>query len=267
MVSESKPPSIEATEDEIWHRELQNIAPCRRGRRIEDLVHALSLTPAERKKEFNEKKQSFIRQFLAYKGDDPLPIWHSYLTWLEQNAVHGGNEGGFRDVLKKFLLKLAPDLEVVKRNGYYDKHEYVALFLLAADNCEDPVRVYEYMFEHGVGKRSVKFYRLWATALRNKDRFEDAMHVYDKALVNLSEQNDLRQIDECRRTCENSIALKAMESLSLEETTPVDVGDDVTDYVRPVTTRRGLSNIGGFAPAVKVKLDNEGNGGWDSLFD
>eukprot|EP00826_Nyctotherus_ovalis_P065171 TRINITY_DN9573_c0_g1_i3.p1 TRINITY_DN9573_c0_g1~~TRINITY_DN9573_c0_g1_i3.p1 ORF type:complete len:214 (-),score=45.91 TRINITY_DN9573_c0_g1_i3:1142-1783(-) len=96
-------------------------------------------------------------------------LWHSYLSFVRK--TRGTKDGKYISLLSAFTQTFASHPE------FKDDPKLVQRFIQYAESTSNPVEVYEYMSEKGIGADCALWYYSYACALEKKHRFEDALNV------------------------------------------------------------------------------------------
>ncbi|OQR76900.1 mitotic checkpoint serine/threonine-protein kinase BUB1 beta-like [Tropilaelaps mercedesae] len=137
-----------------WEAAKENIQPLRRGRNITLLTEALTMDPEM----LEEKKGEFEEALRAYEGDDPLEIWDSYLTWLEEHYPSGLHGLHLPQLLENCISAFISEPD----HKYDNDPRFVRVWLKFASLQVHPEEVYKCMSARGVGVGSAAFYVEWA---------------------------------------------------------------------------------------------------------
>ncbi|XP_003739831.1 mitotic checkpoint serine/threonine-protein kinase BUB1 beta [Galendromus occidentalis] len=162
-----------------WEAAKENIQPLRRGRNIASLTEAL-----QNPEILEEKKREFEEDLRAYDGEDPLHVWDSYLTWLEEHYPSGLHGLHLPQLLENCISTFIPDRK------YDNDPRYVRVWLKFAGLQPYPEEVYKCMSARGVGVRSSAFYIEWAEYHELSGESRRAQEILEKGIAMLAEPHD-----------------------------------------------------------------------------
>ncbi|XP_033729498.1 mitotic checkpoint serine/threonine-protein kinase BUB1 beta-like, partial [Pecten maximus] len=140
-----------ASETDDWELSKENVQPLRQGRNISRLTAAL-----QPETDLRQQKQEFEAELRIYSSDDPLDVWHRYMQWIEQNYPKGGKESNLADLLERCLRTFYN----VPR--YKNDQRFVTAWIKYADFCKEPLEIYNFMKDQGIGVDLACFYLAWS---------------------------------------------------------------------------------------------------------
>lgn len=122
--------------------------------------------------EVRKQKAAFEAQLASGRSTDPLRIWTDYVKWT---ADHLPNEK---------VSVMAQAIKALTEERYHDDIRLLRIwcrFAIEQDKAED------YFFfgsldEQGIGSKHSLLYEVWASALENKHKFQQAAAVYQRGL-------------------------------------------------------------------------------------
>ncbi|XP_061610341.1 mitotic checkpoint serine/threonine-protein kinase BUB1 isoform X2 [Phyllopteryx taeniolatus] len=118
--------------------------------------------------------QAFERRFSSYTGDDPLDVWLQFVEYLDHSLPAGGGE------MSPVLDRLLQNFIGVER--YADDVRFVNMCIRCATYYSEPIALFHYIFNKGVGTRTAALYVAWAQCFERRAMPEQADAVYRKAL-------------------------------------------------------------------------------------
>ncbi|KAK3759558.1 hypothetical protein RRG08_009744 [Elysia crispata] len=175
------------TDNHEWELSKENVQPLKQGRHMSALVAALHSDQGNGDEQLIIKTQQseFEMELRTYSGDDPLDVWDRYIKWTEQYYPKGGHEGQLMKLIEQCLKLFQNDLK------YSNDLRFIQVWLKFANLTEDPVEVFNYMFDIGVGLAVAQVYIEWATALERKGDLKRADAIYFEGLNRCTQFKDI----------------------------------------------------------------------------
>ncbi|XP_055383397.1 uncharacterized protein LOC129613385 [Condylostylus longicornis] len=149
----------------------ENIQPLASGRNASILTSSLTYHS-----ELQKQREILENAIHNYEGEDPLEPWYEYILWVEQSYPSGGNESG----LKKLLLKCLTTFEDDKK--YYQDRRLIRIFIKYIDTEENPVELYQELFNSGIGTMIADLYICWAYYYDLVGNFHKADSIFRKGI-------------------------------------------------------------------------------------
>ncbi|GFO47695.1 mitotic checkpoint serine/threonine-protein kinase bub1-like [Plakobranchus ocellatus] len=164
--------------DHEWELCKENVQPLRQGRHMSALVAALHSESGYEEEQLGIKSQQneFEMELRQYSGDDPLDVWDRYIKWTEQYYPKGGHEGQLMKLIEQCLKLFQND------SRYTNDPRFIQIWLKFAHSSEDPVEVFNYMFDIGIGSTIAQVYIEWATMLERSGDLKRADTIYIEGL-------------------------------------------------------------------------------------
>ncbi|XP_061667391.1 mitotic checkpoint serine/threonine-protein kinase BUB1 isoform X2 [Syngnathoides biaculeatus] len=119
--------------------------------------------------------KAFERRFSSYTGDDPLDVWLQFVEQLDQSLPASGSSE-----MSLVLERLLQTFIGVER--YADDVRFVNMCIRCATYYAEPIAVFHYIFNKGVGTKTAALYVAWAQYFERQAMPEQADAVYRKAL-------------------------------------------------------------------------------------
>ncbi|XP_022688756.1 mitotic checkpoint serine/threonine-protein kinase BUB1 beta-like [Varroa jacobsoni] len=166
----------------VWEAAKENIQPLRRGRNITFLTEALTMNSDM----LEEKKREFEEALRAYDGDDPLEVWDSYLTWLEEHYPSGLHALNWPQLLENCISAFILEPE----HRYDNDPRFVRVWLKFANLQVHPEEVYKCMSARGVGVRSAAFYIEWSNFHEVSGEPRTAQEILEKGVQMLAQPQE-----------------------------------------------------------------------------
>ncbi|XP_076989840.1 mitotic checkpoint serine/threonine-protein kinase BUB1 isoform X2 [Tamandua tetradactyla] len=127
----------------------------------------------------------FEAHMQAYKGEDPLGEWESYMLWVEKNFP------GNKEYLTTSLEHLMK--EFLDKKMYHNDPRFINYCLKFAECNSDRHQFFEFLYNHGVGTLSSPLYVAWAGHLEGQGQLQHASAVFRRGLRNQAEPRELLQ--------------------------------------------------------------------------
>ncbi|RUS76832.1 hypothetical protein EGW08_015404, partial [Elysia chlorotica] len=174
------------TDNHDWELSKENVQPLKQGRHMSALMAALHSDQGHGDEQtvIQTQQSEFEMELRTYCGDDPLDVWDRYIKWTEQYYPKGGHEGQLMTLIEQ-CLKLFQN-----EPKYSSDLRFIQVWLKFANLAEDPVEVFNYMFDIGVGSAIAEVYIEWATALERKGDLKRADAIYLEGLNRCTEFKD-----------------------------------------------------------------------------
>ncbi|XP_074641386.1 uncharacterized protein LOC141899120 isoform X2 [Tubulanus polymorphus] len=171
--------------DDEWELSKENVQPLKQGRQIANLSAALCMMNSGSSDiRLQEEKQQFENEIRTYSGDDPLEVWHRYINWTEQNFPRGGRDGKLLRLLEAVVHKF----KVVEK--YKNDKRYVDAWLKLSSMHNDPLAMYEVMWDLGYGTTIAAFYQTWSWTVEQLGNFKKADTIYQYGIERRAEPLD-----------------------------------------------------------------------------
>ncbi|GFR58880.1 mitotic checkpoint serine/threonine-protein kinase BUB1-like [Elysia marginata] len=180
----------------------------------------------------------------TYSGDDPFDVWDRYIKWTEQYYPKGGHEGQLMKLIEQCLKLFQNDPK------YSNDHRFIQVWLKFANLTEDPVEVFKYMFDIGVGSAVAQVYIEWATALERNGDMKRADAIYFEGLNRCTQNKDL--IKQSLLQFQSRVAQKITFQAKEHKTSSL-LGKDEKE------TRSALSRLKTHGNRQKVGVTRTGN--------
>ncbi|XP_061559627.1 mitotic checkpoint serine/threonine-protein kinase BUB1 isoform X2 [Phycodurus eques] len=118
--------------------------------------------------------KAFESRFSSYTGDDPLDVWLQFVEYLDHSLPAGGSSE-----MSLVLDRLLNNFISVER--YADDVRFVNMCIRCATYYSEPIALFHYIFNKGVGTRTAALYVAWAQYFERQAMPEQADAVYRKA--------------------------------------------------------------------------------------
>ncbi|XP_070532403.1 mitotic checkpoint serine/threonine-protein kinase BUB1-like isoform X2 [Ptychodera flava] len=175
--------------NEQWELCKENVQPIRQGRKMTDLTAALQ--PVQSENQTNVAIQQHIQHFETeirmYQGDDPFSVWYEYIKWTEQNFPKGGKDSNLPILLERCLTNFKGYQQ------YQNDPRYVDTWLKFINYCTDPLEIFQFLNNRGIGWKCAALYEAWATELENLGNAKKADAVYLDGIAKNAEPKEKLQ--------------------------------------------------------------------------
>lgn len=172
-----------------WEQQKENIQPIPQGRKICDLMNALTLVTdnKSRKDLIEERRKQFENECEQVKDDleAQLNLWSHYIDWLEQNVPDGGKVNGLTNALEQCIELY------YNRNEFKQDERLFDIFMKFKRFCDEPAEIFTFMYANSIGTLLARFYLNWSwqwEIKRNMKRAEDLIML---GLKNLATPRDV----------------------------------------------------------------------------
>ncbi|XP_031437282.1 mitotic checkpoint serine/threonine-protein kinase BUB1 beta [Clupea harengus] len=131
-----------------------------------------------------QQKQAFELELRMYDGDDPLDVWDRYIKWIE----HSNAKSNLGAVLERAVQQF------VDEKKFYDDPRYVDIWIKLAQNSTQPLNMFSYMQNQGIGVQQAALYTAWSDALEMQGDLQQAEIIFLEGL-----KSGARPLDELQR--------------------------------------------------------------------
>ncbi|GAM26487.1 hypothetical protein SAMD00019534_096620 [Acytostelium subglobosum LB1] len=120
----------------------------------------------------NTERDQFERQIAECTHHDPLAIWTPYIKWAQQSYKGQG--------MKAELLALLQRCTglYVHSDDYKNDTRYLRIWIIYADMSADPIDIFTFLENNGIGVRLALLYEAQAIVHENKGNFQQANACY-----------------------------------------------------------------------------------------
>ncbi|XP_058149891.1 mitotic checkpoint serine/threonine-protein kinase BUB1 beta isoform X2 [Dasypus novemcinctus] len=168
-------------EGDEWELSKENVQPLRQGRIMSTLQGALAQQESACNTTLQQQKRAFESEIRFYTGNDPLDVWDRYINWTEQNYPQGGKESNMSTLLERAVEALQGE----KR--YYNDPRFLNLWLKLGHLCNEPLDMYSYLHNQGIGVSLAQFYISWAEEYEAKENFKKADMLFQEGIQQKAE--------------------------------------------------------------------------------
>ncbi|XP_004687981.1 PREDICTED: mitotic checkpoint serine/threonine-protein kinase BUB1 beta [Condylura cristata] len=164
-----------------WELSKENVQPLRQGRIMSTLQGALAQQESACNTTLQQQKRAFESEIRFYTGNDPLDVWDRYINWTEQNYPQGGKESNMSTLLERAVEALQAE----KR--YYSDPRFLSLWLKLGHLCNEPLDMYSYLHNQGIGVSLAQFYISWAEEYEARENFKKADMIFQEGIQRQAE--------------------------------------------------------------------------------
>ncbi|XP_072030950.1 uncharacterized protein [Amphiura filiformis] len=159
-----------------WELSKENVQPLKSGRKVANLTAALQPNNVDRQ-QIILQRQALEAELRAYVGDDPIAPWDNYIRWTEQTFPRGGKESNMMVLLQRCVQQFKDEA------CYKNDPRYVGAWLkLATSFSSDPLEMYQFMRDQGIGFQAADFYEAYAWQLEQVGNTKKADSVYQEGI-------------------------------------------------------------------------------------
>lgn len=136
---------------------------------------------SQRHKEYSLSIKQYEHAIETYKGDDPLPNYLLFISFLQQELEQNHDEG-----LKKILLRsLQSCFKQCHHEKYKNDKKFVRLWILYVDHADDDEKqeVFESMAAQKIGLKTLMYYLARACIYENFSEYENAERVFQEGIA------------------------------------------------------------------------------------
>ncbi|ELK05551.1 Mitotic checkpoint serine/threonine-protein kinase BUB1 beta [Pteropus alecto] len=250
---EGGPSEAMSLEGDEWELSKENVQPLRQGRSMSTLQGILAQQESARNTTLQQQKRAFESEIRFYTGNDPLDVWDRYINWTEQNYPQGGKESNMSTLLERAVEALQGE----KR--YYNDPRFLSLWLKLGHLCNEPLDMYSYLHNQGIGISLAQFYISWAEEYEARENFKKADMIFQDGIQQKAEplerlQSQHRQF-QARVTRQTLMALEKEEEEVFGASVPQRSTLAELKSKGKKTARAPISRIGG---ALKAPNQNRG---------
>uniref|UniRef100_A0A3Q2I2F4 BUB1 mitotic checkpoint serine/threonine kinase B n=1 Tax=Equus caballus TaxID=9796 RepID=A0A3Q2I2F4_HORSE len=241
-------------EGDEWELSKENVQPLRQGRIMSTLQGALAQQESACNTTLQQQKRAFESEIRFYTGNDPLDVWDRYIKWTEQNYPQGGKESNMSTLLERAVEALQGE----KR--YYSDPRFLSLWLKLGHLCNEPLDMYSYLHNQGIGVSLAQFYISWAEEYEARENFKKADMIFQEGIQKKAEP--LERLQSQHRQFQARVSRQTLLALEKEEEEEV-FGSSVPQRSTLAelkskgkkTARAPISRVGG---ALKASNQNRG---------
>uniref|UniRef100_A0A8D2E5C7 Mitotic checkpoint serine/threonine-protein kinase BUB1 beta n=1 Tax=Theropithecus gelada TaxID=9565 RepID=A0A8D2E5C7_THEGE len=209
-------------EGDEWELSKENVQPLRQGRIMSTLQGALAQESACNNT-LQQQKRAFESEIRFYTGHDPLDVWdrwvflfhkdnrniNRYISWTEQNYPQGGKESNMSTLLERAVEALQGE----KR--YYSDPRFLNLWLKLGRLCNEPLDMYSYLHNQGIGVSLAQFYISWAEEYEARENFRKADAIFQEGIQQKAEP--LERLQSQHRQFQARVSRQTLLALEKEE--------------------------------------------------
>nr|XP_045013280.1 mitotic checkpoint serine/threonine-protein kinase BUB1 beta isoform X2 [Jaculus jaculus] len=200
---------VTSLEGDEWELSKENVQPLRHGRIMSTLQGALAQQESACNTALQQQKRAFESEIRFYTGNDPLDVWDRYISWTEQNYPQGGKESNMSTLLERAIEALQGE----KR--YYSDPRFLSLWLKLGHLCNEPLDMYSYLHNQGIGVSLAQFYISWAEEYEARENFKRADTVFQEGIQRKAEP--LERLQSQHRQFQARVSRQALLALENEE--------------------------------------------------
>ncbi|XP_057577630.1 mitotic checkpoint serine/threonine-protein kinase BUB1 beta isoform X3 [Hippopotamus amphibius kiboko] len=248
------PSEVMSLEGDEWELSKENVQPLRQGRIMSTLQGALAQQESACNTTLQQQKRAFESEIRFYAGNDPLDVWDRYISWTEQNYPQGGKESNMSTLLERAVEALQGE----KR--YYNDPRFLSLWLKLGHLCNEPLDMYSYLHNQGIGISLAQFYISWAEEYEARENFKKADLIFQEGIQQKAEP--LERLQSQHRQFQARVSRQTLLALEKEEEEEV-FGSSIPQRSTLAelkskgkkTARAPIRRVGG---ALKVPNQNRG---------
>ncbi|EHB10296.1 Mitotic checkpoint serine/threonine-protein kinase BUB1 beta [Heterocephalus glaber] len=255
LTSEACQPSeAMSLEGDEWELSKENVQPLRQGRIMSTLQGALAQQESACSSTLQQQKRAFESEIRFYAGNDLLDVWDRYINWTEQSYPQGGKESNMSTLLERAIEALQGE----KR--YYSDPRFLNLWLKLGHLCNEPLDMYSYLHNQGIGVSLAQFYISWAEEYEARENFKKADMIFQEGIQRKAEP--LERLQSQHRQFQARVSRQSLLALEKEEEEEVFVPSvsqrstlaELKSKGKK-TARAPISRVGG---ALKAPSQNRG---------
>ncbi|XP_006158764.1 mitotic checkpoint serine/threonine-protein kinase BUB1 beta [Tupaia chinensis] len=241
-------------EGDEWELCKENVQPLRQGRIMSTLQGALAQQEAACNTTLQQQKRVFESEIRFYTGNDPLDVWDRYINWTEQNYPQGGKESNISTLLERAIEALQGETR------YYSDPRFLSLWLKLGHLCNEPLDMYSYLHDQGIGVSLAQLYISWAEEYEARENFKKADMIFQEGVQRKAEP--LEKLQSQHRQFQARVSRQTLLALEKDEEEE-DFGSSVPQRSTLAelkskgkkTARAPISRVGG---ALKPSNQNRG---------
>ncbi|XP_046317888.1 mitotic checkpoint serine/threonine-protein kinase BUB1 beta isoform X1 [Marmota monax] len=196
-------------EGDEWELSKENVQPLRQGRIMSTLQEALAQQESACNTTLQQQKWAFESEIRFYAGNDPLDVWDRYINWTEQNYPQGGKESNMSTLLERAVEALQGE------KCYYSDPRFLNLWLKLGHLCNEPLDVYSYLHNQGIGISLAQFYISWAEEYEARENFKKADAIFQEGIQRKAEP--LERLQSQHRQFQARVSRQTLLALEKEE--------------------------------------------------
>lgn len=172
-----------------WEQQKENIQPIPQGRKICDLMKALTIISDNRsRKEMIDIRRKQFEIHCKESKDDlnkQLDLWCQYIDWLEQNVPDGGKVNGLSDAIEQCIE------QYYSRNEFKQDERLFDIFMKFKRFCDEPTEIFTFMYANSIGTLLASFYLNWSWQYEIKKNMKRAEDLIKLGIKNLATPRDV----------------------------------------------------------------------------
>ncbi|ELW48174.1 Mitotic checkpoint serine/threonine-protein kinase BUB1 beta [Tupaia chinensis] len=221
-------------EGDEWELCKENVQPLRQGRIMSTLQGALAQQEAACNTTLQQQKR--------------------YINWTEQNYPQGGKESNISTLLERAIEALQGETR------YYSDPRFLSLWLKLGHLCNEPLDMYSYLHDQGIGVSLAQLYISWAEEYEARENFKKADMIFQEGVQRKAEP--LEKLQSQHRQFQARVSRQTLLALEKDEEEE-DFGSSVPQRSTLAelkskgkkTARAPISRVGG---ALKPSNQNRG---------
>ncbi|KAM6180827.1 mitotic checkpoint serine/threonine-protein kinase BUB1 beta isoform 1-T1 [Erethizon dorsatum] len=202
-------------EGDEWELSKENVQPLRQGRIMSTLQGALAQQESACNSALQQQKRAFESEIRFYAGNDPLDVWDRYINWTEQSYPQGGKESNLSTLLERAIEALQGE------KHYYSDPRFLNLWLKLGHLCNEPLDMYSYLHNQGIGVSLAQFYISWAEEYEARENFKKADMIFQEGIQQKAEP--LERLQSQHRQFQARVSRQSLLALEKEEEEEVSV--------------------------------------------
>ncbi|XP_047622685.1 mitotic checkpoint serine/threonine-protein kinase BUB1 beta [Phacochoerus africanus] len=247
------PSEVTSLEGDEWELSKENVQPLRQGRIMSTLQGALAQQESTCNTTLQQQKRAFESEIRFYAGSDPLDVWDRYINWTEQNYPQGGKESNMSTLLERAIEALQGEKQ------YYNDPRFLSLWLKLGHLCNEPLDMYSYLHNQGIGISLAQFYISWAEEYEARENFKKADMIFQEGIQQKAEPMEKLQSQhrhfQARVSRQTLLALEKEEDEAFGSSVPQRSTLAELKSKGKKTARVPISRVGG---ALKAPNQNRG---------
>ena len=237
-----------------WETSKENVAPLKRGRRVDRIEKALSARGTTgRMIELEEREKKFEASVARADAEDPLGRWRAYIRWVEEEFPN--------DKRKAFLLYERCTRALKDDSRYTNDPKYLVVWLQYADCLSNPADLFKFLHKNGIGRRCHLFWCGWAFFSEHAKNFPQADKILQKGLKHTPEGPEREKVRQRQKEFQRRMSRMWLNQAADEAAAR---GEEPTEREHRVLGREALEDLatlhGRAAPSSRAPPQNE-NGG------
>eukprot|EP00049_Salpingoeca_infusionum_P019778 m.363016 g.363016 ORF g.363016 m.363016 type:complete len:1207 (-) comp21320_c0_seq1:227-3847(-) len=198
-----------------WEEVKENARPLRGGYTQKQLVAGAEGATVD--EGITQEQRNFEAKVQVSGGSDPLNDWKQYIAWATEKSLARAIKATLvQDIVQRCVKKF------LHEPMYKNDLRYLKICLKYADFCDDPLNIFSYLFDKGIGTQLALFWTAWAVVLENLGDFEGAVSKAEEGRFALTDQSQKDTLIQRLQDLKARIVLRKQKAAEVEDEDDLD---------------------------------------------